>query len=72
MVGGALLHELTAHLFVLLLEQRLDLARFVHKLLFVDGNGWVAPEDVLELSLAIQLVAENVIIIMIILDGARG
>ncbi len=32
LVGGALLHELTTHFLVLLLEQDLDFARFVYEL----------------------------------------
>ena len=56
MVGGALLHELAPHLLVFLLEKRLDFARFFHQLFFLDGEGGVACEDVLQLPLALQFV----------------
>ena len=56
LVGGALLHQLPPHFFVFLLEKRLDLARFFHQLFFLDGEGGVASEDVLQLPLALQFV----------------
>jgi hypothetical protein len=56
LVGGALLHELAPHLVVFLLEKGLDFARFFHQLFFLDGEGGIARENVLQLPLALEFV----------------
>ena len=56
-MGRTLLHELSPHFLVLLFEQRLNLARLLHQLLFLNGNGGISRKDVLQLPLALELVA---------------